>query len=71
MVEDLQNLVPEPSERNRLITSWGRAYLINNGESDRLLAQSSVAAELAAYLEATDAPQDLRDKLESLVVARL
>ena len=47
-----------------------RAYTIAGGESDRLLAQSPLAAELLAYLEATDAPEHLRDRLESLIVQR-
>lgn len=37
---------------------------------DRLLAQSPLAAELLTYLEATDAPEELRDRLESLMVQR-
>lgn len=71
LLEDWQNLVPSATDRSKLAASWVRAYVISGGESDRLLAQSPVAAELAAYLEATNAPQELQDKLESLVVARL
>lgn len=60
----------EPAERHRLIQNWIRIYSIAGGESDRLLAQSPLAVEILNYLEATDAPVDLRDKLESLIVAR-
>lgn len=70
LLEAFLELVPQQVDRNKLVINWLRAYTIANGESDRLVAQSPVAAELAAYLEATDAPQELRDKLESLMVAR-
>jgi hypothetical protein len=45
-----------------------RAYVVAGGESDRLLAQSPLATELLAYLEATDAPEDLHDRLKSLIL---
>lgn len=69
--EALRVLVPLAPDRNKLFADWARAYVISNGESDRLLAQSPVAAELAAYLARIDAPQELRDKLESLIVVRV
>ena len=52
------------------VVTWIRAYPMARGESDRLLAQSPLAAELLTYLEATDAPEHLRDRLESLIVQR-
>ena len=52
------------------VVNWIRAYPMARGETDRLLAQSPLSAELAAYLAATDAPQELQDKLESLMVQR-
>jgi hypothetical protein len=52
------------------IEQWVRAYPMARGETDRLLAQSPLAAELLTYLEATDAPEHLRDRLESLIVQR-
>lgn len=52
------------------IEQWVRTYPMARGESDRLLAQSPLAAELLTYLEATDAPEHLRDRLESLIVQR-
>ena len=64
------SLAPDPAVRHKLIESWVSVYSIAGGESDRLLAQSPLAAELLNYLEATDAPEELRDKLESLIVAR-
>lgn len=67
----LKILIPSATERNELIKKWVRAYVINHGESDRLLAQSPLAAELLTYLEATDAPEHLRDRLESLIVQRI
>lgn len=60
----------EPAERHKLIQNWIRIYSIAGGESDRFLAQSPLAAELLAYLEATDAPDHLRDHLKSLIVQR-
>lgn len=67
----LKTLVPVASDRNALFTCWARAYVIDNGESDRLLAQSPLALELLTYLEATDAPEHLRDRLELLTVQRV
>jgi hypothetical protein len=52
------------------IEQWVRAYPMVRGEADRLLGQSPLAAELLAYLEATDAPENLRDWVESLIVQR-
>lgn len=63
--------MPVAADRSNLILSWVRTYVVANGESDRLLAQSSVAGEILNYLEAADAPQELIDKLESVIVARL
>jgi hypothetical protein len=68
--DDLQNLVPLASDRNKLFTSWARAYLVANGESNRLLAQSPTAIKLLNYLEQINAPLELRDELESLIVQR-
>lgn len=68
--DDLQKLVPLASDRNKLVTRWVRAYLISNGESDRLLAQSPTVAKVLSYLEETEAPQELRDEVESLIVNR-
>lgn len=64
-------LVPRGIDRSKLIISWVRAYTIAGGESDRLLMQSSVAVEVLGYLEATNAPQELIDKVESAIVARV
>lgn len=65
------SLVCEPAERHRLIRSWIRIYSIaGGGESDRLLSQSPLATELLVYLEVAGAPEDLRDRLESLIVQR-
>jgi hypothetical protein len=50
------------------IEQWVRAYPLARGETDRLLAQSPLVVELLNYLEVTDAPEELRDKLESLMV---
>ncbi len=70
LLEAFKKLVPRGIDRSKLIISWVRAYVVASGESDRLLAQSSVAGEILNYLEATDAPQELIDKLESAIVAR-
>lgn len=70
LLEAFKELMPVSGDRSNLILSWVRAYVVANGESDRLLAQSSLAAELFTYLEATDAPEELRDRLESLMVQR-
>lgn len=68
LLEAFKELMPVAADRSNLILSWVRAYVVANGESDRLLAQSSVAGEILSYLEAADAPQELIDKLESLKV---
>lgn len=70
LLKEFTTLVPEPAYRNRLITQWIRAYITSNGESDRLLAQSPTILKNIAYLEATDAPQDLIDENYSLLVER-
>lgn len=70
LLEAFKQLVPRGIDRSKLIIGWVRAYVVAGGESDRLLAQSPLAVELLNYLEATDAPEELRDKLESLMVAR-
>ena len=66
----LRELVPVGADRNNLLAGWVRAYVISGDETDRLLAQSPLAVELLTYLEATDAPEHLRDRLESLIVQR-
>lgn len=70
LLEAFKVLVPAASDRSNLIVGWVRAYVVAGGESDRLLMQSSVAVEVLGYLEATDAPQELIDKVESAIVAR-
>ncbi len=54
------------------IEQWVRAYPMACGETDRLLAQSPLAAELLTYLEMQSTPEaeSLADKLQSLVVVR-
>ena len=71
IIEGFRKLVPAAADRNKLYTQWVRAYVVAGGESDRLLAQSSVAGEILNYLEASEAPQHLIDKLESAIVTRL
>lgn len=68
VVKAFRESVPLAAERNKLYTQWMRAYMIADGDRDRLLAQSPLAAELLTYLKATDAPEHLRDWLESLIV---
>lgn len=70
LLKEFNALVPEPAYRNKLITQWIRVYIASNGESDRLLAQSPTILKNIAYLEATDAPQDLIDENYSLLVER-
>lgn len=71
LLEAFKKLVPEAKDRSNLIVGWVRAYVIAGGESDRLLMQSSVAIEVLHHLESTDAPQELIDKVESAIVARV
>jgi hypothetical protein len=54
------------------IEQWVRAYPMARSETDRLLAQSPVAAELLTYLETQSTPEaeSLAEKLQSLVVNR-
>ncbi|MEG4419374.1 hypothetical protein QUA70_12295 [Microcoleus sp. LAD1_D5] len=70
LLEAFKKLIPAAADRSNLILVWVRTYVINNGESDRLLAQSSLVTKILNYLEATDAPQELIDELESVIVAR-
>ena len=67
VLEDFKELIPVAADRSNLILSWVRAYIAVSGESDRL-GQSSLATELLTYVKATDAPKDLCDRLESLIV---
>lgn len=71
IIEGFRKSVPAAADRNRLYTQWMRAYVIAGGKTDRLLAQSLLAAELLRHLEVTDAPEELRDRLESLMVQRV
>ncbi|MEG4484827.1 hypothetical protein [Microcoleus sp. D2_18a_B4] len=71
LLEAFKKLVPRGIDRSKLIINWVRAYAVAGGESDRLLMQSSVAVEVLGYLEATNAPQELIDKVESAIVARV
>ena len=71
LLEAFKKLVPRGIDRSKLIINWVRTYTIAGGETDRLLMQSSVAVEVLAYLESTDAPQELIDKVESAIVARV
>ena len=54
------------------IEQWVRAYPMARGETDRLLAQSPLAAELLTYLETQNTPEaeSLAEKLQGLVVNR-
>lgn len=52
------------------IERWVRAYPMICCETDRLLAQSALATELLTYLKATNAPENLHDWVESLIVQR-
>jgi hypothetical protein len=54
------------------IEQWVRAYPMARGETDRLLAQSPLVAELLTYLETQNTPEaeSLSEKLQSLVVTR-
>lgn len=67
-----KKLVPVGRERTNLIVAWVRAYVVANGESDRLLAQSPLSPRLLNYLEAIGTPEaeDLAEELLSLIVVR-
>ena len=66
-----KELVPLGRDRSNLILSWVRAYVVANGESDRLLIQSPLSLRLLNYLEAgTPEAEDLAEKLLSLIVTR-
>ena len=67
-----KELVPLGRDRSNLILSWVRAYVVANGESDRLLIQSPLSLRLLNYLEATCTPEaeDLAEELLSLIVTR-
>lgn len=67
-----KKLVPVGRDRSNLILSWVRVYVVANGESDRLLAQSPLSLRLLNCLEAIDTPEseNLAEELLSLIVAR-
>ena len=67
-----KELVPLGRDRSNLILGWVRAYVVANGESDRLLTQSPLSLRLLNYLEATGTPEaeDLAEELLSLIVTR-
>lgn len=67
-----KKLVPVGRERTNLIVGWVRAYVVANGESDRLLAQSPLSLRLLNYLEAIGTPEaeDYAEELLSLIVVR-
>ena len=67
--QQLCRIVPNSTERNNLATKWTRAY-ISDPDCDRLLSQAPLANKLLNYLEATNAPQELIEELESLLSAR-
>ena len=49
-----------------------KAYeLVHGDDGDNVIRHGAIdTAESAAYLEATDAPEELRDQLESLIMQR-
>ena len=72
IIEGFRKLVPAAADRNKLYTQWVQAYVVANGESDRLLTQSPLSLRLLNYLEMIGTPEseDLAEELLSLIVAR-
>ena len=72
IIEGFRKLIPVAADRNKLYTQWMRAYVVANGESDRLLTQSPLSLRLLNYLEMIGTPEseDLAEELLSLIVAR-
>lgn len=70
LYNDFCESIPAASDRNKLLIVWVRAYLAARGECDRMLAQSPLAVKILNYLEAIEAPDELREELESLLVQR-
>ena len=72
IIEGFRKLGPAAADRNRLYTQWVRAYVVANGESDRLLIQSPLSLRLLNYLEMIGTPEseDLAEELLSLIVTR-
>jgi len=72
IIEGFRKLVPAAADRNKLYTQWMRAYMVANGESDRLLTQSPLSLRLLNYLEATGIleAEDLAEELLSLIMTR-
>ena len=72
IIEGFRKLIPVAADRNKLYTQCMRAYVVANGESDRLLTQSPLSLRLLNYLEPTGTPEaeDLAEELLSLIVTR-
>lgn len=68
LLKAFKELIPIAADRSNLVVGWVRTYTNTGGKTDCLLSQSSLAAELLAYLEATDAPEQLQIRLKSLIV---
>lgn len=75
--QQLCRIVPNSTERNNLATKWTRAYIsdpdcdtANATLRERLLSQAPLAIKLLNHLEATNAPEELIEELESLLIAR-
>jgi hypothetical protein len=68
LLEAFKALIPVAVDRSNLISIWVQAYIAANSRSDNLLVQSALATELLTYLETTNAPKHLSDRLKYLIV---
>lgn len=69
-VADFEATTGSAKAAKKQIEAWVRAYTIAHSGTDTLLAQFPTALKLMAYLKATNAPDELRKELESLIVQR-
>lgn len=67
-VADFEAATGSAKAAKKQIETWVHSYTIARGKTDRLLAQSINTFKLIAYLEATNAPDELRKELELLIV---
>lgn len=69
-VADFEAATGGAKAAKKQIEAWVHSYMIARGKTDRLLGQSLSNFKLLAYLEATNAPDELRKELEALIVQR-
>ncbi len=70
-IADFETATGDAETAKKQIEAWVCAYTVASNETDRLLAASPTAIKLLRYLKATNAPDELREELESLIVQQV